>query len=249
MHTPPASRARLESALAPHGLRVRGGWVPTASDVLPLLSGSQSAVVVWMVGQVGSECWSAFSASPFFSDGLPDPMDRWSKSIGDALAQELDGVALYPSDGPPYHPFQQWSQRAEPLQTSPLMLQIHPEYGLWHACRFALLLPQYVAQDASVIARRAGLADADLCLNCNGQPCLGACPVRAFTPGRYDVDSCAVHLQSADGQPCTQTGCLARRACPVAAQYRYSAAHAAFHMAAFANRHSDAAGQPGKKSR
>ena len=115
-----ASRNALERALEPHGLRLRGGWIPTPQDVLPGLPQGAAAAVVWMVGQVGSACWEAFSGSRFLADGRPDPLDRWSKSIGDALAQAHGGVAVYPSDGPPYAPFQQWARRAEPqLQASP----------------------------------------------------------------------------------------------------------------------------------
>ena len=125
-HTP-ASRSRLELALTPHGLRVCGGWVPAPGDCLPGLPDESSAAVVWMVGQTGSECWSVFSASPFYADGQPDPMDRWAKAIGNRLAHALGGIAIYPSDGPPCYPFQRWAQRAGPVQSSPLMLQIHPE--------------------------------------------------------------------------------------------------------------------------
>ena len=227
----------LEHALVDHGLRLRGGWIPTPQDDLPLLGSGASAAAVWMVGQAGSECWPVFSSSPFFSDGLPDPMDRWSKSIGDDLALRLGGVAVYPSDGPPYAPFQQWAQRAEPLQRSPLLLQIHPQYGLWHAYRFALLLPDVSEQDRHWLARTAAVPMADLCLQCDGQPCLTACPVGAFAPYVYATDVCADHLHGEQGQPCVTQGCLARRACPVGPPHRYVSAHAAFHMQAFAQRH------------
>ena len=144
------SRKWLEAALARHGLRLRGGWIPPVEGALDAWAAGPVAVV-WMVGQVGSECWPAFSKSGFLADGLPDPLDRWSEHIGDALARECGGRAIYPSDGPPYAPFQQWARRAEPLATSPLMLQIHPQYGLWHAYRFALALPVLDAQDAAAL--------------------------------------------------------------------------------------------------
>ena len=132
----------IRQVLAERGLHLRGGWLPDPDvDRLPLLPGGGSAGVVWMVGVVGSEHWSNFSASPFFTDGLPDPLDRWSQAIGDELAARWGGRALYPFTGPPYWPFQQWATRSEPLQNSPLMLRIHPSYGLWHAYRFALVLP------------------------------------------------------------------------------------------------------------
>lgn len=229
------SRAALEAALARHGLRVRGGWIPSDTDDLPVLPLGQRPAVVWMVGQAGSECWSDFAASPYACDGRPDPMDRWSKAIGDGLAQQCAGVALYPSDGPPWHPFQRWAQRAEPLQTSPLMLQIHPQFGLWHAYRFALVAPALLLHDRSALTAAAPVA-ADLCLNCDGQPCLGACPVQAFSAGGYDVGSCAALLHRPGGRDCMRGGCQARRACPVGADFAYAPEHAAFHMAAFARR-------------
>ncbi len=231
------SRTWLESALAEYGLRLRGGWIPTVHDVLAPLPNARPAAVVWMVGQVGSECWAAFSRSPYPADGRPDPMDRWSKSIGNALALHGSGIAVYPSDGPPYAAFQQWARRAEPLQTSPLLLQLHPQWGLWHAYRFALLMPQCSDEDRQWIARSVALPAADLCSQCDGQPCLQACPVTAFAAQTYAVDVCAQHLHSGQGQECLSLGCLARSACPVGAVYRYAPEHAAFHMRAFARRH------------
>jgi len=234
---PLPSRATLEAAMLPHGLRVCGAWIPTDADLLPSLPGGRAAAVVWMVGQIGSQSWNAFATSPIFSDGQAHPMDRWSKSIAEPLARNWGGLALFPSDGPPYLPFARWSARAESLQSSPIKLQIHPDYGLWHACRFALALPTLKSEDASEAARVAHLPAADLCRRCEGQPCLRACPVQAFSETGYDVPRCAAHLHAPQGAACMSEGCLARRACPVGTPYRYAPAHAAFHMASFAGNH------------
>ncbi len=230
------SRKWLETALARHGLRLRGGWIPRLEDGMASLT-ERPVAVVWMVGQVGSECWPSFADSPFAADGCPDPLDRWSQAIGETLARACGGRAIYPSDGPPYAPFQQWARRAEPLSTSPLMLQIHPQYGLWHAYRFALALPMLDAQDAEVITRTQEMPATDWCLACVDQPCRSTCPVQAFVPGTYHVDECVGHLQGAAGQDCMSSGCLARRACPVGLAFQYEPAHAAFHMRVFSERH------------
>ena len=239
MTTP--SRADIENALAHYGLRLRGGWMPGPTDALPLLPKGQTAAVVWMVGVAGSECWSAFSASPFFTDGLPHPLDRWSAHIGDALAQRWGGLALYPSDGPPYHPFQQWADRSEPTQRSPMMLRIHPEFGLWHAYRFALALPVLHTGDlqAATAAKQSAPGDGapDICLQCDGQPCLQGCPVGAYNQAGFLLDACAGHLRQPEGADCMESGCKARRACPVGVDFQYEKAHAAFHMRAFATSH------------
>ena len=233
------TRRSLDRALTGHGLRLRGGWVPTPADGLPALPRGQAPAVVWMVGQVGSEVWPVFSASPFAQDGLPDPLDRWSKSIGDVLARTLDGVALYPSDGPPWHPFQRWAARSEPVQPSVQMVLIHPHHGLWHAYRFALVMPVLAPEDAVALSAPRAPA-ADLCATCDGQPCLRACPVGAFTGRHFRMDDCAAHLHGPQGAACMQGGCLSRRACPVGAVHRYAPEHAAFHMAAFAKAHGGA---------
>lgn len=231
-----ATRSALESALAPQGLRVLGGFVPAAADGVPRLPDGSGAAVLWIIGQVGSEVWPAFAASTFAQDGRPDPMDRWSQSIGGGLAQALGGRALYPSDGPPWWPFQQWMARCVPGGTSTLMLRIHPDYGLWHACRFALLLPWLAATDAADLSRRVPAGESDICLRCADQPCLDACPVSAYSVDGFAVQACAGHLRSGAGSACLEQGCLARSACPVGAGHRYRPAHAAFHMAAFADR-------------
>jgi len=224
----------LQQALAPHGLRLRGHWIPTAADALPALPGGQAAAVVWMVGVAGSDFWPQFKASVFYQDGLPDPLDRWSAHIGHALAAQLGGKALFPFEGPPYWPFQQWADRSEPTTPSPLMLRMHPEYGLWHAYRFALALPTLAAQNASIAD---GIKATDLCARCSGQPCLQACPVDAFTGSSYRLEACAAHLHAHPHGNCMQRGCLARRACPQGTDFVYQPEHAVFHMQAFVKNH------------
>jgi hypothetical protein len=185
-----------------------------------------------LVGVVGSEFWPHFQASPFFSDGMPDPLDRWSRFVGDALAQVYRGLALYPFDGPPWYPFQQWADVCEPTQPSKMMLRIHPDYGLWHAYRFALLLPAGAVEPSNPIKA------ADLCANCVTQACLHTCPVQAYTGTAFAVDACADHLQNPAGIQCMTRGCQARLACPHGEAYRYTEDHAAFHMHAFLAAHS-----------
>jgi hypothetical protein len=92
------------------------------------------------VGVIGSNFWPYFKASVFYNDGLPDPLDRWSRAIAESLAERFGGVALFPFHGPPHHPFQRWADRAEATRPSRMLLRIHPDYGLWHAYRFALAL-------------------------------------------------------------------------------------------------------------
>ena len=69
---------------------------------------------------------------------LANPLDTWSREVIGEVAEEFGARAVSPSDRP-YLPFQQWAMRAEGLRPSPLGILMHPEYGLWHAYRGALL--------------------------------------------------------------------------------------------------------------
>jgi hypothetical protein len=229
---PPPTEQDLHAALSPHGLHLRGGFAPIASDGLQALPDGQPVAGVWMVGVVGSAFWPHFKASSFYGDGQPDPLDRWSRAIGEELAAHFGGLALFPFDGPPYHPFQRWADRSEATQPSRMLLRIHPDYGLWHAYRFALALPLAPAVRPALAA-----TPSNLCATCSGQPCLQACPVGAYTGVAFLLDACASHLHSGQGGDCMQGGCLARRACPVAQPLQYTPEHAAFHMQAFARSH------------
>lgn len=219
---------RLREMTAASGLALRGAFHPQPGDGI---AGGTLA----LLGFAGGIGWATFAASPEAADGAPDPLDRWSRRVIDALAGTLGGTALYPFGGPPWHPFQRWAQRAEPVHPSPLGILIHPDWGLWHSYRGAIALPERL--DLPPRDDRASPCDA-----CAARPCLSACPVGAFSAAGYDVAACAGHIASAVGADCMIAGCAARRACPVAAAHYPGAAQAGFHMRAFrASRASSAA--------
>ncbi|HET9977521.1 MAG TPA: hypothetical protein VFQ20_08805 [Burkholderiaceae bacterium] len=226
----------LEGALQSHGLLLRGGFAPQASDAVPPLRHGRVPRWLALVGVAGAAFWPHFVASPQYADGAPHPLDRWSRAVGDALAARAGGHALYPFGGPPHHPFQRWVERAEGLHASPLGLRLHPRYGLWHSYRFALALP------AAPDARPAHMDRTDHCARCASQPCLSACPVNAFTGSAYRAEACVDHLLSQPEPACRATGCLARHACPLGQAFAPRAEQARFHMDAFV---ADMAGRGG----
>jgi hypothetical protein len=216
----------LRRAVDAAGLAWRGSFGVTPADALPALPGGQPARTLVMLGFTGAVYWQRFEASEEARDGAADPLDRWSQRVIDGLAVRFGGLGLYPSDGPPWLPFQQWARRAESVHPSPLGILIHPRWGLWHAYRGALALGNgyAAAHDRSA---------ASPCDACAGRPCLSACPVAAISPGRYDVATCRAHVRSPQGADCLELGCRARRTCPVGAEHQYQPAEAAFHMRAF----------------
>jgi hypothetical protein len=218
---------RLAEELAPHGLRLRGGFRVDAALDAALQRQVPGGRTLLLVGNTGSEMWRR-SGAAILDLGAPDPLDRWTRAVVAPIARAHDGTALFPFDGPPYWPFQRWAERAEGVRGSPLGIQIHPEFGLWHAYRAAILLP--VELDLPEPRRRNHPCD-----TCADRPCLAACPVGAFTGAGYEVDHCVNHVVSTKSldKGCHQCGCLARLACPIGQQWRYDRDHAAFHMEAF----------------
>ena len=220
-----SSRKELDDCLHRYGLFVRGTTRLTDAEIDTYhLDPGQPDIA--LVGNIGSSYWPYFSQSTEFSDGAADPLDRWSRRIAEVIARELSLRPLYPFEGPPYFPFQQWAKRAEALEQSPIGVMMHPEYGLWHSYRFALLGCdlQPASMPAEVVSP---------CLGCELKPCLHTCPVDAFDADGYAVDACADYLRSSPQAGCHQRGCLARHACPVAPEFRYVDAQGGFHLRAF----------------
>lgn len=216
----------IAAALKAQGLLLFGGFRPEAGDGVPSLPDGRPAATLLMVGNAGPAAWQTFAAAPEAGDGAPNPMDRWSKRVLGRLAEAHGGMALFPSDGPPYPPFVVWAKRAAPVRESPLGMLIHPVYGLWHAYRGALALPQPLI----LPPRETGAYPCDSCAD---KPCLATCPVSAFGPGGYDVAVCVGHIQTTPGEDCMKLGCRARRACPIGRAHVYDPPQAEFHMEAF----------------
>ncbi len=214
--------ASICQVFEPHGLIARGGFAAEPGDGL----GADASSVV-MVGNAGSSIWQAFASD---REAGADPMNRWTRQVLGNIARDLGAEALYPFDGPPWRPYQRWARRAEPVFASPIGMLIHPEYGLWHAYRGALVFQE------PIIDLPARPAASSPCETCEEKPCLSTCLVNAFGAGTYDAPACTRHLQSPEGSDCMNLACRARRACPVGRSHAYHGDHALFHLDAFLRR-------------
>lgn len=214
----------LQKALLPFGIYLRG-IVCLADDEGPSLANGERARSVVLLGNIGGSVWPAFSAWQREHD-VADPLDVWSKSVITPLADRFGATPFFPSDTP-FLPFQQWAMKAEGLKASPLGILIHPKYGLWHGYRGALGFSQPIKPSADAVQ------SASPCDNCIDRPCLSACPAAAVSDAGFAVAACRAHLITGEGKAgCMASGCLARNACPVGSEHRYSAAQLRFHMAA-----------------
>lgn len=238
----PQQDAAVAVAQEPFGLEPRG-WLAPEDISAPRLKSGMAAKAICLVGHGGGGFWPVFQAWHAMHPGIADPLDAWSKAVIEPIAALLGGEAVFPSDKP-WHPFQQWAMAAEGLQPSPLGLLIHPEYGLWHGYRGAILFDETRGDVAASLSAQGqgpdvfGQAPEGLqshpCEACADKPCLSACPVDAFSTTGFAVANCRAFVRTPAGlDGCMDSGCLARDACPVGRAYRYGADQIRFHMAAF----------------
>jgi hypothetical protein len=175
-----------------------------------------------LIGNAGPAMFDRFASE---RDPAHDLMDQWTQDVLGPLADELGARALFPFDMP-HSPFLTWARAAGAGHTSPLGMNIHPKFGLWHAYRAAFIFDDAIELPPANHSKSP-------CETCADKPCLATCPVGAFSSGGYDVPACAAHLSAAEGERCRTGGCMARNACPVGLEYFYSPDQTRFHMVAF----------------
>lgn len=194
------------------------GWfTPRQDDKVP-----HDARFVILIGNAGPDMFRKFARE---RNPATSRIDDWTRDVVSTLADDLQATAIFPF-GETLHPFLTWAKRAGAGYASPLGLNIHPTYGLWHAYRAALLFPV----EFDLPMQSPGLHP---CESCADKPCLSACPVGAFSGTSYNVEACATHVGSPAGADCFDNGCKARRACPVGQAFTYHPYQAQFFMRAF----------------
>ncbi|MGC4026955.1 MAG: 4Fe-4S dicluster domain-containing protein [Mesorhizobium sp.] len=217
----------MPKSLERQGLSLRGGFNFDKGEDAPIGASGQPAKAVLLVGNVGASFWAHFQRWYTAQAGrTKNPLDEWSREVIGAAGALVGARTVLPNDQP-FLPFQQWAMRAEALRASPLGILMHPEYGLWHAYRGALLLDSALPEEGT-------LAAVHLCDECLEKPCLKACPVDAHHLTGFAYQRCLEHVRSAEGVNCRAAGCMDRNACPYGTMFRYPRAVQQFFTEAFA---------------
>lgn len=167
-----------------------------------------------LLGHAGRHLWQCVQSAGMAGE---HPIDDYViETVARVFATQLAGRSyriLYPGDAP--LGLQQLGTLAGWHHPSPFMVGIDAEWGSWFAYRAVVLadtdfLP-FLPVDRS-----------NPCLSCLEQPCLTACPAAALSGTALALDKCIAYRQKA--QSACQFTCLARTACPVGSEHRYSEA-------------------------
>ncbi|ASP34873.1 hypothetical protein [Labrenzia sp. VG12] len=219
--------AALTEWLAAAGFLCLGGFNASDDIVLPPQTNGTPAQSLLLIGSTGPSVWPKLSTSPEAADGGADPLDRYTRrALTEIAAAEGLGV-VFPFDGPPYHPFQQWAKRCGGFSQSPMGVLAHHEFGPWAGFRAAFLSGEHLKSEQ-------GTGASGPCETCQDKPCINACPAGALSVETgYDVPKCRDHLSKSRDLDCW-SGCLARRACPFGGEHRQTPDIARYHMERFA---------------
>ena len=172
-----------------------------------------------LFGHGGRQLWQALQASGFA--GAPEPVDDFS---ADTVRRyfEASGVAyrlLFPGDEFTL-PLQRLGELAGWHFESPFRVGVNRYWGSWFAYRA-------VALAATDLMPTPPADWGAACPDCAARPCIAACPAGALTTGTLDLDRCIDYRLQSDSTCASQ--CLARLACPVGAEHRYTKAQIAYH--------------------
>ena len=212
---------QIDAYLQEFSWNVRGGFYLEEGDALY----AKGFRTLLMVGNLGGAYWKHFMREK--KDHVEHPLDDWTKTKLSILGEKFSCTLVYPFEGPPYYPFVTWAKRAEVLEQSPIGILIHPEYGLWHSYRAALLWD-------SVLDIPPKPSHTHPCNTCTEKPCLTTCPISAVSEKNgLDFKACKNYLRTEAAFACYQQCCQARRSCIIGPQHGYGEEHSMYHTRRF----------------
>ncbi|MFA7292128.1 MAG: hypothetical protein WC023_07745 [Rhodocyclaceae bacterium] len=170
-----------------------------------------------LIGHGGRALWERVQAAGLRSE---HPIDEFTVNVVEAwISAQLPGVAhtiVYPGEGSVG--LQALGKRAGWHHDSPFRVGVNAAWGSWFAYRAVVLV------DAGLPITPRMVSDSP-CVSCTAQPCVSACPADALAEGDFSLQKCIAYRKQPDSR-CRVT-CVARTACPVRPEHRYTDAQIA----------------------
>ncbi|WMW79689.1 hypothetical protein RF679_13645 [Undibacterium cyanobacteriorum] len=200
---------------------------PQAADFRQLLLFGNGGPRFWQAAQTHMEANANLTNAQ-----EAHPLDQFSitmveQFIRDELGAEASYLFLYP--GSFTLNLQSLGSLLAWHQNSPLMIGIHPEFGLWSAYRVLVLCNSNFASSLPLQQRSAEQKSVSICVACQTRACVQACPANAMDHAGFHLDRCWQY-RSQEESMC-RVRCVARLACPVGTEHRYSDEQIHYHYA------------------
>jgi ferredoxin len=175
-----------------------------------------------LIGHAGMQLWQSLHEQVTDINLQEHPIDTFTVSKVQQFLQKEHPSASYEIVYPGAYTvsLQELGKLAGWHHASPFMVGVNAEFGSWFAYR-ALVLAN---TDLAVTPTKES---ASPCISCESKPCISACPPRALDDGKFNLEACLAYRLQADSL-CKNT-CLARRACPVGSDHRYTDEQMQYH--------------------
>lgn len=160
------------------------------------------------------------------SEKLTDPVDHYTCfKTTEFFSQrfsvnEFELLYPYQSKTSLWLPLQSLGEMAGWHNTSPFKLGINQEWGSWFAYRAVVLVKSRYLPTKKIEQQSP-------CVSCQSKICITSCPAAAITQRDLLLNQCLKYRLQPDSL--CQNRCLARLACPVANQHRYSEEQLDYH--------------------
>ena len=171
-----------------------------------------------LIGHGGRQLWQTMQARGMGTDHHIDDLSH------EQMAQLFEGPLaghrykiIFP--GSQSVGLQRLGELAGWHHETPFKVGIHPTWGTWFAYRAVV-----VANTALPLTHKQ--AGASPCVDCVSRPCISACPAAALVPS-FQINACLNHRKQAVSS--CEDRCLARNACPVGSDHRYTAGQTSYH--------------------
>jgi epoxyqueuosine reductase len=175
-----------------------------------------------LIGHRGRDCWAALQQRGMHGT---HPLDQFATERVQDWMTRAWPTAQWRQVFPGPHPvgLQRLGALAGWHRPSPFWVGVDAEWGSWFAYRAVVLADTALP----VTTRRNTNTPCDVC---SDKPCISACPAGALASeqtGPWRLQTCLAFRQQPQS-PCLDR-CLARNACPVGEEYRYTDQQIAYH--------------------